>query len=418
MDDTGEDLAHRLARFARTRDHSVLWPGLTESRRVAAAQEIERVTRAVLQSLRGVRLDPLEAHAPYAVAIAAHTTGMGPLLGRWVEDKIIEASPAVESALELHLRHSRLRTERIEDGVLPVFDEMIDRGLSPVVLKGFHTAREYFEEPAARRMSDVDLFIPPEELDQAEAALLACGFEISGLELIKHKREWIGPGVENRIVSVEMADERSPWVIEVHTSLDRVFNVGAVARFDSLRDSVVPFVVAGRTLRAQGPVALLLTLAAHCSQELHSARLLRLVEMVRLIRDERDGKRLDWVEVLDMLHRTGAARYTYPAFALIDQLSPGLVDQRVIILGARESTLASRHTVRRLAPAGGSFNELGFLRQVMWTRGLAAIGHRAQRFIWPESYERPGEVLPSWNVRLRQLRAGLLSVRAPDERRY
>jgi hypothetical protein len=38
------DAAHRLERFERSKDPSVLWPGLTEAARVAAAREIERAS--------------------------------------------------------------------------------------------------------------------------------------------------------------------------------------------------------------------------------------------------------------------------------------------------------------------------------------------------------------------------------------
>ena len=76
------ELSRRLDRFARTQDPSALWPGLTEHARVAAAGEIERVTREVLGGQPHVRINPDAAHHVYALSVAAHTTGMGPLFGR------------------------------------------------------------------------------------------------------------------------------------------------------------------------------------------------------------------------------------------------------------------------------------------------------------------------------------------------
>ena len=410
------ELTRRLDRFTRTQDPSALWPGLTERARVAAAGEIERVTRAVLRGEPHVSFDPDEKHDVYALSVAAHTTGMGPLLGRWMEEERIAAAPASGESLAWQLLHARRRAARMEREVLPALDAMIAHDVVPVVLTGFHTARTYFEEPGVRRMSDVDLLVATNQLQYAESALRASGFRATGPQLTPYKQDWIGGGVEDRVFSVEVSDERTKWVIELHASLDRTFHPGAVARLNGERGRTMPFELGNRRLLALAPPVLLLEIACHCSQELGSNRLLRLVEIIRVIRAELASGRLHWDDVLAMLARTGAARYAYPALALAEDLAPGTVDARVLVLGARESTWAGRHTVRRLVPAGGSIEALGLLRQIMWMRGPVAVLHRAMRLVAPSAQGRPG-LLPTWRVRLGQLRAGLLSIRAPDERR-
>ena len=410
------ELAERLARHARTQDPGDLWPGLTEAARVAAAREIERVAREVLAGAQTQTLDPASAHDAYALAIAGHTTGMGPLLARWMEDGRVAAREDVRVRLARQLAHARRRAARIERQLLPVLDAMRAHDVIPVALKGLHTGHTYFEEPGVRRMSDVDLLVGVEQRPSAESALRDAGFRVLGTPHWSHKQEWIGPGVEEGVFSVEVSDERSSWVVELHTSLDRTFHAGATARLDPLRAATVPFPFAGRMLRAQAPHALLLTLACHCSQELGSSRLLRLVEIIRVVRTETEHGRFAWSELLDALRLTGAARFTWPAFALAERLAPGTVDPRVLALGREQSTLAARHTVPRLTPAGGALDELGLLRQVMWTRGPVAVLHRVLRFAWPWRYGDPVDVVPAWRVRLRQLRAGRLSFRAPDER--
>lgn len=410
------ELAERLARHARTQDPSDLWSGLTEAARVAAAREIERVAREVLAGARTQTLDAANAHDAYALAIAGHTTGMGPLLARWMEDGHLEARDDVRARFARQLSHARRRADRIERELLPVIDAMHDRDVTPIALKGLHTGHTYFEEPGVRRMSDVDLLVDAGQLPAAESALRDARFRVLGTPHWSHKQEWIGPGVEDGVFSVELSDERSSWVVELHTSLDRTFHAGAVARLDALRAATVPFTLVGRTLRAQAPHALLLTLACHCSQELGSSRLLRLVEIIRVVRRETEHARLDWSELLDALQLTGVARFTWPAFALAERLAPGTVDTRVLGVGRQQSTFAARHTVPRLTPAGGALDELGLLRQVMWMRGPVAVLHRVMRFAWPWRYGNPVDVVPAWRVRLRQLRRGLLSFRAPDER--
>jgi hypothetical protein len=393
-----------------------LWPGLSERARVAAAHELERVTRAVLAGQRAVRLDPDHAHDTYALAIAGHTTGLAPLCGRWVGDGTMSAEPAVARRFAVSLAHARSRIARIEREVAPAFDAIEACGISLVVLKGFHTAHTYFEEPGLRRMADVDVLIPANRVDDVEAALSSAGFCPTNAALRPYKRDWIGPHAEQRVYSLEVSHENNPWALELHTSLDRVFHAGSVARIDAVAGDFQPCQLAGRRVLVLGQPALLLTLASHCSHELDGSRLLRLLEMVGVIRADIRAGRLDWDAMLQALHQTRAARFTYPALALVEDLAPGTVDGRVLALGRKESTWAARHTVDRLVPAGGSLDQRGVLRQAMWARGPRGMLQRVFRTFWPASFSRPDEARAAWRVRLRRIRTGVLSLRAPNER--
>ncbi len=413
--DTLADLSRRLEKFSRTEDPAALWPGLNDAERVGAALEIERVTRVVLGGSSSVGLDPQCVHSAYALAIAGHTTGIGPLLGRWIEDGVVSATPSVAKRFTEHLRHARLRAARIEREVLPAIDAMIARDLRPVMLKGFHTARRYFEEPAVRRMSDVDVLIPDDRERVAAAALEGAGFRVATRTTPTHKRDWIGPGVEDRVFSVELSDARTRWTLELHTSLDRRVEAGSVARLDAEREHLDWTELAGRRLAVLAPAPLLVVLACHCSEELGSSRLLRLVEIVRVIRTERAAGRLDWDEVLAILDRSGAARFAYPALTLAENLAPGTVDARALSLGERRSTWAAKHTTARLAPSGGSLDARGLIRQFMWTRGPRGLLQRFLRKVRPVS-DRPQDVASRLRADVRRLRAGVLTLRAPDER--
>ena len=407
----------RVQAYARTGDPSTLWPGLTETARISALHEIGRVTRGVLAGSIGAHVDPDDAHATYALLIAGHTSGTGTLLGRWIADGIVVARPDVASGFSNQLEHSRRRTTRIARELAPALDALDTRGITPIALRGFHTSHAYFEEPGVRRMADVDLLVWPREIGEAEAALRGVGFRPTAAVLRPSRQDWIGPTVSSEIFSVEHDDERNRWNLDLHASLDRRFHPGASARLDSESEHVEPLDIGGRSVLALRPPLLLLALACHCSQELHANRLLRLVEIVRVIRANRASGRLDWDEFLAMTTRTGTARYTYPAFALAEQLAPGTVDPRVLALGRRASTWAARHVVSRLAPAGGSHDQRGALRQLMWTRGSVAVLHWLVCAIWPGGFTRPGDVLYGWRGRWRRLRTGRLSLRAPDERR-
>lgn len=401
----------RVERFRRTFDPAHLWPGLPERQRVSAANEIERVTRLMLAGAGATTLDTDHQHSPYAIAVAAHTTGMGPLLGSWVANGQLYASEEQSGKLRDHLEHARRRERRIARDAGPALGALCAAGLRPIALKGFHTGRLLFAEPALRRMSDVDLFIPPEDAPRAARALEGIGYTRLSASSDARKTDWIAPGVSTRTHSLEVADEFTRWTLEIHTSLDSVFYRGAVARLDALVGDTVPLVVDGRTLDALAPENLLILLACHCS-ELEANRLLRVYELALLTR-----RGLDWDRVLALLATTGAARFTWPALSLVENLAPNSIDPRVLAIGRKQSTWAARHTVQRLTPAGGRIGDIGLFRQLMWAQGKSALLERAGKFLWP-TRAASGLTTSGWRMRYEQLRAGRLSVTAPDERTH
>jgi hypothetical protein len=411
--DDAADTSKRIAAFERSGSPSDLWPGLAEHARVRAARELERVTRHVLAGRGPTRI--ADEFDPCALGVAGHTTGMGPVVGRWLEDGKVEARSDVAAVFGRHIDHGRRRAARIAREVRPAVDALIASGISVVALKGYHTANVYFDEPGARRLSDVDLLVTPSRIADAENALSSAGFVPRGPAHRPYKRDWIGRDVDPRFFSVEYMDARTLWALELHASLDRVYNAGAAARLDILRNNVEPLVIDERTLNVLRPSLLFVYLACHCSQELESMRLLRVFELVRVIRAERASGRLDWDDVRSILRDTSASAFVYPACSLVEDLSPGTIDARVLNAAHRASTWAARHAVPRLAPAGGSLDERGILRQLMWTRGAASIAQRLFRVAWPASITRPDHVIPGWRARIRRLRSGLLTVRAPDE---
>ena len=412
-----DEISRRLAQYRRTKDPASLWPGLAEEDRVAAARELERVTREVLAGQAHIPLDPAGHHTAYALGIAGHTSGMGPAIGRWIEQEIVTAARETADVFAEHMINGRSRAARMEREVLPAIDALLARGIRPVALKGFHTARVYFDEPGVRPMSDVDLLVPTSAVDEAEAALQDAGFRPESAALRPYKRDWIGPDVDPRVFSLERSDARSKWGLELHASLDRLYHPGATARLDAERQRVESLDVASRPIRVLAPALLVVYLACHCSQELDSIRLMRVFELATVIRAEGVAGRLDWREVSAILEQTGAAEYTYPAFALVEDLAPGTVDVNLLETARRSATAAARHTVDRLAPGGGSLDDRGVLRQLMWTRGVVGVLQRFLRTFWPAGFDRPADVIPGWRVRIRRLRSGILSFRSPNERR-
>ncbi len=410
-------VTERLRRFEDTRDSRVLWPGLTEMAAAAANAAVERAVRAVLANDPHATLAGEGSGALYALTIAGYTTGTGPMIARWIEDGRIRAPDPVRNVFALQLEHGRRRAERMEHGVLPAFDALLDRGITPVAIKGFHLGRcrQYCEEPGVRPMTDVDIVVPPESVTDAEAALTAAGFLPVAPAARPYKRNWRATNIDPRIFSLERSDARSRWQVELHVTFDRPFPNGLSARLDGERHTVVPFEVAGRKLLAPAQPLLFLLLASHSSSELGALRLLRLIDLVRVVRADRASGRLDWDEVETRLQRSSALRFTYPAIALAESLAPGTFDARLLESAYTASTWGVRHTVKNLVP-GGTSSRASLIAMFMWDPSPFAIVRSAVAKVVRSALGR-GAGIAEWREAFRRLTSRTFGLAPPDERR-
>jgi hypothetical protein len=236
----------------------------------------------------------------------------------------------------------------------------------PTVIKGLHVALAYHDDPGVRPMSDVDVVIAPEQVRAAESALTAAGFIPLSAPRTPYKRDWTPRAMDRRLFSIDDPDARNPWQLEVHASFDRGFASAVHMRLDSERGNTAPFSLDGRTLRAPAQPLLLLTLAGQLSSEMESMRLMRLMDLVTVIRRDVAHGVLDWGAVEAAMQRIRAASFIYPALALAEQLAPGTVDAHVLDVARASSTRIVRSVTRRLAPSGGYADETSMMQLVMW----------------------------------------------------
>ncbi len=112
--ETTSDVARRLQNWRRTGDPASLWPNVGPDQLTMAHSHIARVTSAVLRgTARKPTLgDAVSCHRD-AMGIAAFVSGMGPLMGYWIEADVIDADEAMSGLMRLHLQHSRERFARI-----------------------------------------------------------------------------------------------------------------------------------------------------------------------------------------------------------------------------------------------------------------------------------------------------------------
>jgi hypothetical protein len=364
------DLKRRFAWARRQGRPDWLWPDVPIPMWRAALESIA----GAVQRLLGDEPASLEGD-PEAIGLAGYTSGLGPILGRWIRDGHLDCAPKLAAVLQRHLDHNRIRTTRMAAAAAELVGALAGRGVEAVLLKGAHTGPSYFPEPGVRPASDIDLLIRPSDVGAAEEALGASGL------VLKSRRRWESAwrpawGPEGpRSLSYVHADD--PWTVDLHWSLNIALGPGSpVAELDRADP------MASRAGVLDQPL-LLLHLAAHAGSGWQNLTLLRLLELVLVIRRDASDGRLDWGAFLELGRRTGALGYAYPALRLAEKLAPGTAPEMVVEVCAANAPLAVRRAVDALTPATAQRIDRASL---------------AEHFMWT----------PDWRGRLRQLASDLV----------
>ncbi|HEU4630443.1 MAG TPA: nucleotidyltransferase family protein, partial [Gemmatimonadaceae bacterium] len=400
-----------------TGDPAALWPALEPGTLQPAADAIGRAVAAILRDERAT-LGAADGRDAYAIGIAALLSGTGPLLGHWLERGALDASEPVAAVLARHLEQGRRRMERITAGVRPALAALHAAGLAPVVVKGFHTAHAYFPEPGARPIADVDVLVAPGDVARAETALRDVDFRASDLVATPYKRDWYPPDDDGRTRSFELWHARDRWKLELHDGLNfehtRPYDVrlGAPTGVDDTFRAVgVPVRVAGQPL-------LVSLLATHLSGELYSSRLLRLIELVLVVRRDDARGLLDWAAVTELLERSGAVRFTYPAFALVERLAPGTIDAALVARARATATPRTRRIADGLTPTAPAVQaRVSLAERLMWTTGPLDTMRRLALMALPVPGRPWRDSLLVYHGRVRRLLAGRVSWQVPPDGR-
>lgn len=376
------DLDARVRRWQRTGDHGSLWPDFDTRSLSAAALGIERSVTRLLDG-RVASLGAPDGNDARAIGIAALLSGTGPLLGYWVEQGHLDVAPALARVLERHLTHGRGRTARIRRAITPALEDLVRAGVTPTVLKGLHTGHVYFPEPGVRPLADVDAYVTPDAAARAEQVLLANGFQ-PGDEGGRFKRDWYPSRGSTRIRSFEFWHVRSPWKLELHQALELGTLIRHRVRLEEMTPLTAPWDGLGVALHVVPQPLRLVVHAVHLSSELTSARLLRLVEMILMVRRDTASGALDWSAAMDLLARTGAMRFAYPALGLAEQLAPGTIPGELVARAHQRSTPIARSVVARLTPATPILHDrVAFSERLMWEPGALGIARRVVEMFLP-----------------------------------
>ncbi len=379
------------------------WPGLDADAWTRWRVRIAEVCAAVLQGCQPPPLSASTAADARAAGIAAFSTGMGPLLGHWVERGIIAADPALATGLLEHLHQSRMRHRRLAGEAGRVLGALGAARVPTVLLKGLYTSR-YFPEPGARAFSDVDLLIAPSDRSVAEAVLRDLAFT-AGPAVDRSRRTWY-PAGNQRLHSLELTHVDNPWSVDVHWALTRMRFRALTIRLPEVTPAACPpWDIAGVRSHTL-PVPLLIAfLAIHAVEQLRVLQLVRLVELVLVIRAETASGTLAWPAVDEVLARHDARHYAYPALRLVERLVPGTVDPALLGDLERSSSPRLVRVVASLSPAGDlDPGRWSVVEPFLWARGPGEWLRVLWRQVWPGfAYGSPGDIAGFYARRFRRL---------------
>ena len=421
---TPADIDERV-RWARRQGYVAwFWPDVPVDAWRASLLEIERVSTALLPlelkdrtSHRSSRIAEIFAAGDAdarTIGIAAFTSGMGPLLGSWIERGRLRASRAVASVLALHLDHSRKRARRMRLATDAALDVLGDIGLRPILIKAAHTSRTLFAEPGLRPAADIDIVVEQSRFREAEAVLANAGYRLVKRRRNPRKSDWFPPGAPDRLQSLDFTHETNPFTIEMHGSLDREFYGVRTLRFGFIAQLGLVDAPALHThARVLAQPLLSTYLAAHASEELHQLQLIRLVELALLLRRDSAAGDLDWRELDAMLSDRTAHRFTYPAFSLVERLAPGTIDPWFYERLDGFASKRMKNVLERMSPATAQrLDELSLDERFLWAEGSVEILRRTLHLFRPPSDGR--SMVRHWTDRITRLARGRVSIRRDD----
>ncbi len=178
-----------------------------------------------------------------------------------------------------HATHTRLQV------LAEVLETFNAQGIETLVLKGGALALTLYRKPAHRPLADLDLWVAPERIEEAQACLLKHGFVTHPAHGLPEHRHL--PPVSRELDGIRV-------MVELH----RTVIAGGPKDPAALLDRAYSFEVGGQPARTLGPADMLAQLHQHLIYHLVFHRHLRLKWVADLIGiAEHYSETIDWAEL-------------------------------------------------------------------------------------------------------------------------
>jgi Uncharacterised nucleotidyltransferase len=385
---TDPSLVDMNARFAWARQQghaSYLWPDVPVDAWRACMREIERATALVLAGASRVTLAPPPGANDRAIGIAAFTSGMGPLLGHWVRTGELIVGDDLATILDVHFVHGQARSGKMAAALERTLDLLEEASIRTVVVKASHTSTEYFPAAGTRPAADIDIVVPAGMLQAAIDVLEKADYLTLETRRRPPKADLRPPGVSAESSSIDFTHSDNPFTIELHSSADRTFAGVRTLRFgplDTRNTRPAPEIHQAAHVFVQPWLTVFL--AAHASEELHQLQLVRIVELVWVIKNDVAAGRLDVFELRAMLRWLGAMRFALPALEMAERLAPGTIDPGLRAELNRAATPRMRRVLERLGPGTAQRLEgLSLDERFLLVKGPFEMARRILHMAWP-----------------------------------
>lgn len=242
-----------------------------------------------------------------ACATLALRHGLGPLLyqrGR----RMADAWP-MPAGVERELRTSYLGATLENGAWLAEAGRAIGRmgaaGVPVAALKGLHLAAAVYDEPALRKLGDVDLLVPAHQVQTARTALMEAGYTPEGVDAptIHH----VAPLLKPRAAPIELHYGLCPHPHPFRLDMEPLW------------ERMVPITVAGQPALGLCPEDLLLHLCVHGTYNHRWLLPLRNVFDIAMV-VERNGAALRWDALEQAVRATGTRRSVFCGLALAREM--------------------------------------------------------------------------------------------------
>jgi len=414
---TQSDLTTRLEASRQAADPYALWPDLSPQALSAVYRRLADITGAVLRGDPPPRLD-LQPGGERTLGAVAWLSGVGPLLGYWIEAHRMEADPPMAGVLAEHLDYGRRRAAMLDDKLAELLDAFAGRAVTPVLIKGTDTAYRYFPDPGTRPRADIDLLVAPGALPRARAALVAAGYTEYRSTRYAVRSEWRHADAPRTLHTLELEHPDNPWSLDLHVALERWYFRGLRAGFAFPTDEqLTPWTYRGRTAHALAQPLLTAFLALHASYGLSDFRPLRAVELVLVIRQDIERGALRWGALAELLERSGTTRFVYPALELAERWVPGTVEAQLRDTLRRAATPRARRVVDQIEAEGLRLAHRSLDDKLMWAKGPAQWLGNLSELAWSaDDQMTPADQLRMYLRRARMLLTGRSRLRASARR--